>query len=375
MDALQLAHRVALGGLALGLLLPLIAGPVSGVVKLWNDKRDQASAMPMGDALKGGIELDVGTWSISTERDEYIARRARGYLAAAGAGILLFAGGFLLAAYQGEAMHIEVREWRWLGIGEIGAGVVIGAYSLMPYIAARNAYRSRHAATAAALVAKALDNACSAKPPLSLPDLFRLNRRQLDEYQKMTQRQQRSAFVWAQIATIASFVLLGAAIILALSRVSNVEKYVAGGLSALGTLLSAFVAKTFIATAKDANVQMNLYYLEPQRTGRLLAAQRIIAQLAKTTDPTLVSKVVAAVLSWEMPEDRGPTSKGASSANSDGAAANADEAAHDQDRRTPPDEPLAAPEPSRAETEAALSPEQRPGETRPLPSTTPDGER
>jgi hypothetical protein len=303
MDALQLAHRVAIIGLVLGVALPLVAGPVSDLVKYWREKRPRPSAMPTSEDLNGGGELDVGTWSISPERDQYIARRARGYLAAAGAGLLVFAGSFVLAAYQDEAKQTAVREWRWLGLGEVCLGVVIGAYSLMPYVSARNAYRSRRVATAAARVDKALADASRAKPPLQLPDLFQLNRRQLDEYQVMTQRQQRSAFVWAQIASIFAFLVLVAGIIAALSGDSNVGRYVSGGLSALGALLSGFLAKTFFATVKDANKQMNLYYLEPQRTGRLLAVERIIGKLPDTSDATLVSTIVTAVLGWDMPDD------------------------------------------------------------------------
>ena len=173
-------------------------------------------------------------------------------------------------------------------------------YSLVPYAAARSAYRQRRLATASAKVDEAIRDACSGEHPLEIPKLFQLNRRQLDEYQLLTRKQQRSAFVLAQAASVVAFVVLVGGVLLALGQRQPIDKYVTGGLSALGSLLSGFLAATFFASHRDANKQMNLYYLEPQRTGRLLAVERV-AKLDPPMDATIRAELVKAVLAWEMP--------------------------------------------------------------------------
>jgi hypothetical protein len=261
------------------------------------------ATQPIGSDFQAGRELEVVTWSVSPERDVYISRRPRAYLSAAGGALLVFASALLLAAYADETKSTSTNEWRTLGVAEAVVGVFMCAYAVMPYAAARTAYRTRSAATAAALVNKALDDACASDTPLALPDVFRLNRRQLDEYQLITRKQQRSAFLWAQVASIFAFLVLVAGIAAALSGRSNVDKYVAGGLSGLGALLSGFLANTFFASAKDANAQMNRYYLEPQRTGRLLAIERTIGQISTPAEMALLTEIVTAVLGWGMPDD------------------------------------------------------------------------
>jgi hypothetical protein len=188
----------------------------------------------------------------------------------------------------------------------------------MPYFAARQAYRQWRLALAAARVDDALGKACKNVPEghaLRLPDLFQLNRRQLDEYQLITRKQQKTAVLWAQVASGVAFAVLVGGILIAISGSSDVEKFVAGGLSGLGSLLSTFVAATFFRSAAQANRQMNRYYLEPQRTGRLLASERLIDADRQRPDGSheLLSSIVTTVMGWEMPPDGdgNPTPNGA----------------------------------------------------------------
>jgi hypothetical protein len=242
------------------------------------------SAADFGEAT----DLHVETWSVSKEREEYIDRRRRGYISAVGGAFLIFAGANLLSAYanteRGDAAH-EIRTW---AISSLVLGTVAVGYATVPFFAARSAYRQRRLATAAAEVDRAITQATRGTgpdekhsdtpktPPLELSALFALNRRQLDQYQLLTQKQQRSSFRLAQLASVAAFLLLVAGIIVTLTAKKDPEKYVAGGLSGLGTALSSFLATTFFASHRDANRQLNRYYLEPQRTGRLLSVERVI---------------------------------------------------------------------------------------------------
>lgn len=85
------------------------------------------------------------------------------------------------------------------------------------------------------------------------------------------------------------------------------EKYVVAGLTGLGALLSAFLANTFYQSHRDANEQLNHYYLEPQRTGRILAAERLARFLNEEPGAGYADRMIEALLKWEMPTIQGGT--------------------------------------------------------------------
>jgi hypothetical protein len=248
--------------------------------------------------LGRGLDLPIRTWALSPERDTYVARRGRSYASSIGAGFFAFGGGYLLAAYASDAPASATSQARAWGIAALSLAVIVAAYSAMPYLSARSAFRQRRQATAAARVDAAIEEASDAN--LQRRFLFVLNRRQLDEYQLITRKQQRSAFMLAQAATVLAFLVLVAGIVVALAAHGTVNKSIAGGLSGLGATLSTFLANTFFKSHQSANKEMSRYYLEPQRTGRLLAAERIVAD-TEITDENLRAAMVDKVLSWEMP--------------------------------------------------------------------------
>lgn len=274
------------------------------------------SSVPSSRDLKRQSGVDVETWGVSDERTTYFARRHRVYATALGGLLSVVGGVLLLATYPSGSAVLEITVHghyeRFFGSMTTVAGGVVIAYSFLPYLSARSAFRARRFAFASALVSKAIDDACEEPDSLQIQQLFRLNRRQLDEYQSVTRRQQRSAFLLAQAATLIAFAVLIAGIIITLSSDKNIDKYITGGLSALGSALSAFVAATFFSLQKDANRQMYRYYLEPQRTGRLIAAERAANKLKDMgADPAVLSSIVNAVLGWEMPleDSQVPTTK------------------------------------------------------------------
>jgi len=260
---------------------------------------DLLSPVPRSGAINGAQSLTLQTWAVSRERDSYLDRRARGYISGVG-GSFVTLGGLLWfrstpyvdAAYE-RLLHI-------LGGAIIAAGIGIIIHAWVPYLAARAAYRARRLALASARVDDAITKACADENPLQIQELFQLNRRQLDEYQLITRKQQKSAFLLAQVASVVAFAVLVGGVFIALGQTDDVDKYITGGLSALGTLLSGFLAATFFKSSKDANEQMNRYYLEPQRTGRLLAAERIVNSIPSATEQ-IRTDMITAVLGWEMP--------------------------------------------------------------------------
>ena len=270
------------------------------------DDRGQANQptwFALSDDLKPEEDLDVRTWAVSRERDSYLDRRRRCILYAIAGAIVLAGSGFLLAGRQDSPGSSDAAFWNMMVIVSAVAGCAVITFSIVPYLSTRSAYRQRRLALASARVDRAITQACEGANPLKIEHLFELNRRQLDEYQLLTRKQQKSSFVSAQIASAVAFAVLVAGIVIALSGNSDIEKYLTSGLTALGSLLSGFLAATFYKSARDANTQMNRYYLEPQRTGRLLAAERIVSHIAPPPSESR-AEMITAVLGWEMPGDR-----------------------------------------------------------------------
>jgi ABC-type transport system involved in cytochrome c biogenesis permease component len=125
----------------------------------------------------------------------------------------------------------------------------------------------------------------------------------------MTKKQQRSAFMLAQAASAAAFIVLLIGLALSFQDSPASEKYVAAGLSGVGATLSAFLANTFYTAHRAANEQLNRYYLEPQRTGRILAAERLARFLNEAPGVVHAEPMIAALLSWEMPGESGNAKK------------------------------------------------------------------
>jgi len=283
-------------------LAPLLDRYVEGIGESNNTSSvaSSESFAPLGISRE-----DLVTWSTSKERTEYVRRRTVGQTRIAASVVGGTAAAVLLLVPGG---------WDGAPTAErFVAGWAIAVVSLLmlwsaasPYVSARSAFRQRVRASASARVDAAIKAACrdNAGESLMLHQLFELNRRQLDEYQVITQRQQRSAFRLAQVAMGAAFSLILLGVWLALTSTDDIETYVTGGLTAIGTLLSTFLARTFFAGYRDANKQMNLYYLEPQRTGRLMAAERIVTKLpgqGVTTEER--AKMVDRVLAWDLVTD------------------------------------------------------------------------
>ena len=243
------------------------------------------SPVPRANAINGADSesLLLQTWAVSRERESYLDRRTRCYISAVGGAIVVLGG--VLVFQSSTSIDVAFEQLLHIvGGATIAAGLAVIIYASVPYMAARAAFRSRRLALASARVDEAITNACKEPRPLQIQQLFQLNRRQLDEYQLITRKQQRSAFLLAQIASVVAFAVLIGGVALAFSQKAPVDKYVTSGLSALGSLLSGFLAATFFQSSRDSNEQMNRYYLEPQRTGRLLAAERIVRNMPNASE-------------------------------------------------------------------------------------------
>lgn len=110
------------------------------------------------------------------------------------------------------------------------------------------------------------------------PDLFDLNRRQLDNYQKLTMSQCQAALILTGIAAFVAVFLLVVGSWLVLYQVGQDEKLLASGLTAFGSLLSASLSGLFFLGHHRAAKRLNHYYLEPLLTGRILTVERMLKE-------------------------------------------------------------------------------------------------
>lgn len=255
-------------------------------------------------------EPRIELWANSPERDWYLFRRGWVVGCAIGVGLL----GFIAVLLAQPGSTTTNRYWATV-IGILAA--VLGAWCTMPYWAARRAFRERRTRMAAYRADYELKTLGGVDPALNghgrrgnqaardlpLHALFRLNRRQLDAYQEMTRRQQRNAFHMTQAASVVAFGLVVAGVVLTLNTGPTTQDYIVGGLSGLGAALSAFLGHTFYRTHRDANAQLNWYYIEPYATGRLLIAERITETLVDNSVQKAANAetMIKALLAWELP--------------------------------------------------------------------------
>lgn len=257
-----------------------------------------------------GIKPDLlDLWKASPERYYYLARqrdtkvrlRRIGYVGLAG---VLFVAGMLLAF--DPVLRVPFNVMPAYGLCLVAAAFFSLAWACIPYWSQVLAYRARKRAMAHYRVAEQLSVLCADDrkgEPLSLSGLFELNRRQLDEYVAITQHQERTAFFLSWIATVCAFLILavGSIVTFSLTGGDPADRYVAGSLTALGTLMSGFLARTFYLGQAMAMRQLSYYYNEPNLTGRLIAAERLKDQVGAAVKDRLAAKIIAAILKAPMP--------------------------------------------------------------------------
>ena len=284
-----------------------------------------------------GLQADsLELWAASPERAWFHEGR-RSRLPAIGLALLILAVAISAAVPLTEDQRqvwADAQRAVVVVLGLTGSALLL--WYAVPYLSARRAFADRRKAMAAYRVDIALDAVChpSSGKPLGLAGLFELNRRQLDEYQEMTKRQQRIAFGLTWGASVVAFGVLVGGTALSLRQTPGSAQYVVGGLTGLGTLLSGFLSKTFYDGHREAMEQLNFYYAEPSMTGRVLAAERIIKKLGMRKGPgpgagDVAREIVTGLLTWQSlaparapsSAEKSPPTDGAASGHAEDAAA------------------------------------------------------
>jgi len=161
------------------------------------------------------------------------------------------------------------------------------------YTAAHRAFYERVKAAKSRAVDSAVEDL---RRNPSLGNLLVLNRRQLDDYHLTSIRQQAVAFRNAQIAAAIGFAVLVLGAVLSMRQTSDAARFIAAGLSTLGTALSGYVASVFFRSYRDTSDEMKKYYEEPFYTHEILMIERL-ANLNKHDDlrPEIVQHLLGAL--------------------------------------------------------------------------------
>lgn len=99
---------------------------------------------------------------------------------------------------------------------------------------------------------------------------------------------------WA--ATALAFIVLIVGIVLSYRTGTGTDQYVVAGLTGLGSLVSGYLSRTFYRGYGEATKQLQVYYAEPNLTGRALAAERLIRGVKNSEERVAITRDIVNVL-------------------------------------------------------------------------------
>jgi hypothetical protein len=110
-------------------------------------------------------------------------------------------------------------------------------------------------------------------------DLVDANRALLDAYQIPVRRQARTSYTYSQVAIGAGFSSLIIGVIVTASVDELAARIAIAALTAIGSTLAGYIAKTYLRVYEKAQDQLNFYFREPLVTSYLLTAERLAEKL------------------------------------------------------------------------------------------------
>jgi hypothetical protein len=123
------------------------------------------------------------------------------------------------------------------------------------------------------------------------------NQRRIEEYNEIAWSQARGSYRNSQIAMSIGLALLIAGVVTTVRQSQPSAQLVVGGLTGLGSAVSAYLGATFIRIYNEAINQMNYYYGQPLVTSYLLEAERMSKELKRTdTRDKVMERVIDATL-------------------------------------------------------------------------------
>jgi hypothetical protein len=180
-----------------------------------------------------------------------------------------------------------------LGLGVAAFLTLCGSALIPSFVNARNVQREEvgRARAAAAEAGEELADATD------LAALIKANRKQMEAYDVLARGQANTAFRNTQLAMAAGLLVLFVGAIIAIATPNTTSKITTATLTAIGGLLSGYIARTFLQTYFRAIRQLNFYFQQPLINSYLLTAQRLIKEMSTRSerDPAL-SEVITRMM-------------------------------------------------------------------------------
>jgi hypothetical protein len=124
------------------------------------------------------------------------------------------------------------------------------------------------------------------------PGLARANSRQLSLYQQLAHRQARSSYRHSQIAISIGLTVLIVGAVAAIFVPTTIGKITTATLSAVGTILSGYISRTYLRVYERTLAQLNFYFRQPLITSYVFTAERLTEKMSQKKRDSEYSLVI-----------------------------------------------------------------------------------
>lgn len=146
---------------------------------------------------------------------------------------------------------------------------------------------------------------------MSLPSLVELNRLMLTEYHSIATNQAQKSFKSSQRAMLGGFTWLIACFTAVMFIDSLYGRIIAAAMAPVGSVLAAFLSRTYLFVYDRALAQLSHYYSQPLLNSYYLAAERLTNEMSPEARDKLLGEVVEQLLGVAGSLSEGPGRAGA----------------------------------------------------------------
>ena len=248
-----------------------------------------AAGTTPGDATSAHYTSRLSAWRESSSGTRASTKLVLGL----GGSALVIVGSYVLFVLSVSSNGSIDKAELGLAIGLFLVGLSGGTLVLIWYRLQRAKFLENEERLARAAVRDAVE---TVQRDLSLANLFALNLKQMGEYDAITKRQEKRTFLSTQCAIVVGFAMLVAGSTAATLIHDTSAKIVVGTLTAVGSLLSGYIARTFIVSHRLAVNQLNRYYAHPLEMSHLLSAERIARDMPPQTRDRVFEQIIERLL-------------------------------------------------------------------------------
>ncbi len=223
-----------------------------------------------------------------------------GVLAAIGVVVLLVGTGFVnskngsqSSALSSSPVHITSAQFAILvvvsGIIFVAGLLALGSYWRVKNTAANIAYEKARRVEIGRTLKRLRDR-------MSLPSLVELNSLTLTEYHSIATNQAQKSFRSSQRAMLGGFIWLIVCSTAIVFVGSLNGKIIAAAMAPVGSVLAAFLGRTYLFVYERALAQLSQYYNQPLLNSYYLAAERLAIEMSPEARDRLIGNVVEQLL-------------------------------------------------------------------------------